>query len=49
MTIANPRNYPVVDACPTLTRAVGNFNLTDYSKIFAFSGAGYVFGWLTGR
>ncbi|KAJ1442947.1 hypothetical protein B484DRAFT_441834 [Ochromonadaceae sp. CCMP2298] len=49
MPATHKATFPVVDPSPSLGRAVGNFNFTDYTTIGAFSGAGFVFGWLTAR
>mmetsp|Transcript_1354 Transcript_1354/g.2195 ORF Transcript_1354/g.2195 Transcript_1354/m.2195 type:complete len:122 (-) Transcript_1354:44-409(-) len=49
MPTTHKPKYPVVDPEPSLSRALMNFNFTDYLGITAFSGSGFVFGWLTAR
>lgn len=41
--------YPVVDPSPSITKALGNFNVRDYVNVALFTGGGYVFGFLTGK
>ena len=40
--------YPVVDPDPSIGKAIGNFNLTDYRNIIAFTGSGFVTGFFIG-
>lgn len=40
--------YPVVDPSPSMSKAVCNFNFTDYTRVAAFTASGYIFGWMTG-
>ena len=40
--------YPVVDPDPSIGKAIGNFNLTDYRNILSFTGSGYLTGFFIG-
>ena len=40
--------YPVVDPDPSIGKAIGNFNLTDYRNIIAFTGSGFITGFFIG-
>ena len=49
MPVTSVAKYPIVDPSPSFTKALGNFNVCDYLTVGAFTGSGYVFGWLTGK
>ncbi len=41
--------YPVVDPEPSMTKAMGNFNMNDLTHMAAFTVSGYVVGWFGGN
>ncbi|CAM6001893.1 unnamed protein product [Sphagnum balticum] len=40
--------YPVVDPNPSFGKAIGNFNLRDWSNVALFTLSGFTFGWFGG-
>jgi NADH-ubiquinone oxidoreductase complex I, 21 kDa subunit len=49
MPIYSKPRYPVVDPDPSLGKTVGNFNGSDMFNVFAFTGAGTMFGFFGSR
>lgn len=49
MPVTSIPKFPIVDPSPKLDKTLANLSLIDYTKIGAFSAAGYVFGWFSGK
>uniref|UniRef100_A0A7S3H0Q3 NADH-ubiquinone oxidoreductase 21kDa subunit N-terminal domain-containing protein n=1 Tax=Spumella elongata TaxID=89044 RepID=A0A7S3H0Q3_9STRA len=49
MPVTSIPKFPVVDPSPKLDKTLANLSLIDFTKIGAFSTAGYVFGWFSAR
>ena len=49
MPITSLPTYPVVDPSPKFQKVLLNLSVVDYSKVAAFTTAGYVFGWFSGK
>jgi len=49
MPVTHIPKYPVVDPDPSVSKAIGNFNSTDYSAIVGGAVLGFTAGWFGGN
>lgn len=49
MPTTHVAKYPIVDPEPNMTKAILNYNATDYMTIGVFTIAGYAVGWFGGK